>query len=230
MEKTGEKIWSIVDTVLEHARTALLYGPSGTGKSYAGHSQVGLNGRKLYSMTLTLDTAAVELRGHYVPVAGEFKWQDGPALRAWRTGGRLVINEINHAGPDVTSFLLNCLDSVETACLTLPNGENVKPHPRFQCVATMNGQPEDLLRALRDRFPAKIEIREPNPRGIARLSPDLQAAAKGSVGAEDEERQISLRSWLAFDEFRPKMGEETAAFVVFGHRAQEILNGLRIAR
>lgn len=230
-QKTGDEIWAMVDMLLEHARTSLLYGPSGTGKSYAGHSQIGLKSRKVYSVTLTEDTAAVELRGHYVLAgSGEYRWQDGPALKAWREGARLVINELNHAGPDVTSFLLNCLDSKETARLTLPNGETLRPHPNFQAVATMNGEPDDLLTALRDRFPARLKITAPNPQGIARLSPDLRKAAQGTVCADDPNRQISLRTWLAFDEFRPKMGAETAAYVVFGERGREILTSLSIAR
>ena len=91
-----------------------------------------LRGAGHYSVTLTPDTPAAELRGHYIPVGSDFKWQDGPAISAWRYGGRLVVNEIDHAGGDALSFLLVCLDSDSTACLTLPTGEMVRPHPQFQ--------------------------------------------------------------------------------------------------
>lgn len=231
MEKTGEQIWGIVDSVLEIARELLLYGPPGTGKSYAGHSQRGLDGRPLYSITLTQDMPAAELRGHYIVKGQEFVWQDGPAIRAWKTGGRLVINELQKAGPDMISFLLVCLDNPETARLTLPNGDTVKPHPKFQAVGTMNGDPlQDLDSALRDRFPASIEITAPHPGGIARLPEDLRAAARGSVCATDPERRLSLRSWLAYAAYREELGEETAAFVVFGHRARDIMMSLKVAR
>lgn len=229
-------VWSVVEAALSVARTMLLYGPPGTGKSYAAH-QSGLNGRPLYTVTLTQDTAAAELRGHLWPVANKgkgggttFEWRDGPALTAWREGGRLVVNEINHAGGDCLSFLLNLLDTEGTAMMTLPTGETLRPHPDFQCIATMNGQPEDLGEALRDRFPMGCEIIEPNPNGIAALPDDLQDAARGTVCANDAERRITLRSWLAFAKYREVLGWEQAAFMVFGARSTDILNSLRIAK
>ena len=225
----SKNIWDLVNSVISHSRTTLLYGLPGTGKSHAAHS-ADLGGRNLYSVTVTPETPAAELRGHYIPVGTEFKWQDGPAISAWRYGGRLVINEIDHAGGDALSFLLNCLDSAETACLTLPTGEMVKPHPNFQAVATMNGNPDqDLPSALRDRFPVCIEITEAHPAGIASLPQDLQAAAKGSVVATDPSRRLTLRAWLAFAALRSKVGAELAAQAVFAARAKDVLDALKIA-
>jgi len=221
------KKWDLVEKVISHSRCTLLFGPPSTGKSYAAHSAA-LGGRQLFSLTMTEDTPAAELRGHYVPQGSQFVWQDGPALKAWRFGGRLVINEIDHAGGDCLSFLLNCLDSTETACLTLPTGEMVRPHPQFTCVATMNGQPKDLPEALRDRFPVCIEIDEPHPDGVNSLPPDLQQAAACSILADDE-RRITLRAWKCFADLREKVGPEAAADAVFNRRGQDILNSLKIA-
>jgi MoxR-like ATPase len=231
-KRTGD-VWKIVDSAISVARTLLLYGPPGTGKSYAAHGAA-LNGRDLYTITLTQDTPAAELRGHLWPVGGdkgtEFRWKDGPAIEAWRKGGRLVINEIDHAGGDCLSFLLNILDSEETAAITLPTGETLRPHPDFQAIGTMNGDPDtDLPPALRDRFPAAIEIVEPHPNGIAALPVDLRDAARGSVCATHAERRVTLRAWLAFARYREMMGVEHAAFAVFGGRATDILNSLKIA-
>ena len=222
-------VWELISSVIQHSRTTLLYGPCGTGKSFAA-STAELSGRGLFAVTMTPDTPAAELRGHYLPVGNEFRWQDGPALRAWRTGGRLVINEIDHAGTDALAFLLSCLDNPETAVLTLPTGENVRPHPNFQAVATMNGDPEtDLPAALRDRFPVCVQITEAHPSGIDSLPCDLQAAAKGSVVAADPSRRLTLRSWLAFASLRTQIGPEAAAQAVFQSRASDVLDALRIA-
>lgn len=228
--KSKVDVWGMVDKVLGVARTALLYGPPGTGKSYAAHSAA--DGKAVYSITLTPDTPAAELRGHYVPVGGAFEWRDGPALRAWREGARLVINEIDHAGGDAVSFLLNCLDSAATARLTLPTGETVRPADGFQAVATMNGSPEhDLLPALRDRFPVAVEIEEPHPAAIASLPSDLQAAARGTVCAKEPERRITLRAWLAYADYRKSCGDELAALAVFGaDRYLDVLASLAIAK
>ena len=222
-------VWDLVASVVQHSRSTLLYGPPSTGKSFAAHT-ADLEGRPLYSITLTPDTPAAELRGHYVPAGNEFRWQDGPAIRAWREGGRLVINEIDHAGGDALSFLLNCLDTPETACLSLPTGEMVRPHERFQAVATMNGNPdEDLSPAIRDRFPVAVEITEAHPQGIARLPRDLQAAARGTVLTSDPARRVTLRAWLAFAHLRSSIGDQAAAQAVFQTRAGDVLDALKIA-
>lgn len=228
-KKTTLPIWDLVASVIRNSRSTLLYGPPGTGKSHAAHT-ADRDGRPLFTITMTPDTPAAELRGHYVPAGGEFRWQDGPAIRAWREGGRLVINEIDHSGGDALSFLLACLDSPQTACLTLPTGELVKPADGFQVVATMNGDPdEDLPAPLRDRFPVAIEIKEAHPAGIALLPRDLQAAAKGSVVTSDPARRLTLRAWLAFASLRASIGAEAAAQAVFRSRAGDVLDALRIA-
>lgn len=228
--KTTLPVWDLVASVIQHSRSTLLFGPPGTGKSHAAHT-ADLDGRPLFTVTMTPDTPAAELRGHYVPVGNEFRWQDGPAIRAWREGGRLVINEIDHAGGDSLSFLLACLDSPETACLTLPTGELVRPVPGFQAVATMNGDPDDELPpALRDRFPVAIEVTEAHPEGIGQLPQDLQAAAMGSVVASDPARRLTLRAWLAFASLRAQIGAEAAAQAVFSSRAGDVLDALRIAK
>lgn len=225
-----ESIWDLVEKVIEHSRTTLLFGPPGTGKSFAAHSAA-QDARQLFSVTLTPDTPAAELRGHYVPQGNQFVWMDGPAIRAWREGGRLVLNEIDHAGGDALSFLLNCLDSPETACLTLPTGEMVRPHPDFTAVATMNGNPDqDLPAALRDRFPVAIEIKEAHPQGIESLPHDLQKAAKGSCVATDPARRLTLRAWSAFASLRAKIGSDAAAQAVFANRAADILAALKMAQ
>jgi MoxR-like ATPase len=220
-------VWDLINKVAPQSRVTLLYGPPGTGKSFAAHN-ADLGGRQLFSVTMTPETPAAELRGHYVPQGSQFVWQDGPAIKAWRFGGRLVINEIDHSGGDALSFLLNCLDSQETACLTLPTGELVKPHHQFQAVATMNGDPEELPSALRDRFPVSIEVDAVHPAAVETLPQDLRNAALGSAVADDD-RRISIRAWQCFAHLRTSIGAEAAAAAVFAKRAHDILNSLKIA-
>jgi len=55
--------WDIVAAVLSHSNRTLLYGPCGTGKSFAG-ARLGLNSdQRVFSLTLTEETPAAELRG-----------------------------------------------------------------------------------------------------------------------------------------------------------------------
>lgn len=217
--------WKVAEAVVRAGTgNTLLYGPPGTGKSYAAQS----GASDVFNITITPETPAAELRGHYHPRGGEFVWQDGPVVAAMRRGCRLVLNEIDHAGGDTLSFLLAALDNPESCRITLPSGETVRPSHGFHVVATMNGQPGDLLPALRDRFAAAVEISDVHPAAIERLSPDLRNAARGTVGAEGSDR-ISLRSWLCFDKLRPIVGPETAAQAVFSADWRAVLDSLTVA-
>ncbi len=231
---TDMRPWPIIDAVLPHTQRTLLYGPPGTGKTHAavkaGKTRAD---QPVYAITLTDETPMTELRGHFVMKDREFVWQDGIAVRAWREGARLVLNEIDHAGGDVMSFLHVILDDVELAQLALPTGEIVRPDPNFQVVATMNGVPEDLPFALRDRFPVSIAVNEVHPAAVAQLSEDLRAAATNSTLATDPQRRTSIRVWAEFGQLRASLsghalGKQIAASACFGHRAQEVLDGIAI--
>lgn len=218
--------WKVAEaTVGAKSGNTLLYGPPGTGKSYAAQSGVG---GVVRNITITPETPAAELRGHYHPRGGEFVWIDGPIVAAMRDGGRVVLNEIDHAGGDTLSFLLAALDNPESCMVTLPSGETVRPAHGFHAVATMNGRPEDLIPALRDRFSAAIEIHEPHPDAIDALPEDLRNAARGTVSATGADA-ITLRSWLAFARLRPAIGSEFAAQAVFGADWQSVLDSLAVA-
>ena len=231
-------LWNLVDGVLKHSRRVLLLGPPGTGKTYAA-TRLGKHSedQPVYSVTMTPETPAAELRGHFIPSGDEFKWMDGPAISAWKSGGRLVINEIDHSSPDCLSLLFAVLDDPEFAALTLPNGETVHPTENFQVVATMNGEPDDLPPALQDRFPVTLEIDEVNPEALAALPEDLRYVARNTALHKTEDRKISIRLWMEFANLRVRMvnaygkreGLEMAAKAVFGPRASEALNALEIA-
>lgn len=220
--------WELVAAVLEHSRAILFHGKPGTGKTYAAQT-LGLRpDQPVYSITMTPETPAAEIRGHFVPKGNAFLWQDGPAIRAWREGARLILNEIDLASGDVMGLLYAITDSKHSAALTLPTGELVKPADGFQVIATTNADPEELPEAIRSRFPVTMEIDEANPVAVAQLPEDLREAAKGSLLA-DEGRRISLRAWLEYANLREKIGSGNAAAAIFGKRAADITASLKIA-
>lgn len=226
--KPSFECWELVRLVAAHVRRLLLFGVPGTGKTHAAlRLGVGTD-QRVFSITVTPETPAAELRGHFVPSGDHFVWMDGPAIAAWRSGGRLVLNEIDHAGGDLLSFLLVLLDDPGSARITLPSGEVVTPAPGFSVVATMNGEPEALPPALRDRFVATIEIDAVAPGALERLPHDVREAARATV-ALPEERRVSVRAWLEFAELRERTDERIAAVTVFGDRASEVLAALRMA-
>lgn len=237
MSKTTKLGWSEIEKILDSgaASRVLLFGPPGTGKSHAGVTRKAKeNEVKTFSITLTPEQSAAELRGHFVPKGNKFVWIDGPAVAAWRCGGRLVLNEIDQASSDVMTLLHVILDDPDFARLTLPNEdlEEVRPAAGFTVVATTNADnPQAVLpAALFDRFPVQVRVDEPNPEAIKTLPKDLQAAAQELAAHKDPARRVGLRSWQAFAKLREKLGAEIAAKAVFKDRAFDVINGLAIGK
>ncbi|TFG98432.1 MAG: hypothetical protein E4H11_00470 [Myxococcales bacterium] len=206
-----------------------LFGPPGVGKTWCAYHH-GRIEKGVYAVTLTPDTPSSELRGNYMPRGGEFVWVDGPVVRAMREGARLVLNEILHAADDVFRFLHPILEQQATARITLPTSETVVPAPGFSVVATDNSPPEALPAALRDRFDAVLEIREPHPDALALLSAPLREVARRSFALE-EERRVSLRGWLVLDRLQQEFGLEDACLVVFGaERGSQLYDAIQLGK
>ncbi|HXJ63283.1 MAG TPA: AAA family ATPase [Actinomycetota bacterium] len=216
--------WPYIEKTLGKTHRVLLWGPPGTGKTTIAN----VFGRpeEVYNIYMTEETPAAELRGHFIPKGQEWIWNHGPAIKAWLNGQRLVINEINSASGDSLDFLLAVLDDLEIAGITLPNGDTVKPKPGFHCVATMNGTPEDLPEALRDRFSVRFNVRQAHPDAINALPQDLHTVARAKM-----KEVPSLRPWMEFAKLRETTGDENvAAYAVFENNAQAVLDAIKLAR
>ena len=228
-----ESCWrDLADVLAAGISRVLLYGPSGTGKTYAAlHHGVGNNPAE--RLVCTEDLTSGEITGTWMPVGeNRWEWREGPAIRAWRgLGGRLVVDEVDRASGDALSTLLAMTDSPESARWRNPETcEWVRPGPQFSVVMTTNiDDLEDIAPSLRDRFPVSIRIDRPHVSALASLSEDLRASAlAGSLGPAH--RRVSLRSFYAFDELRRRLGPHRAAYLVFGEdTATSVLDALAIA-
>ena len=111
--------WDFVEEILASplAHTLYLSGPPGIGKTYTAYHS-GLKGREVFSVSLTPETPAAELRGFWMPKGDQFVWTDGVFLAAMRKGARVVINEISHASHDVLAILVVDIELGFFLCLS----------------------------------------------------------------------------------------------------------------
>tara|TARA_A100001388_G_C28575832_1_gene406495 strand:- start:34 stop:723 length:690 start_codon:yes stop_codon:yes gene_type:complete len=227
----------MVSSVLGRSRRVLLYGPPGTGKTYSAVKQnapMNMEGKpNVFQITMTEDTAAANLEGFYKPNnSGGFEWHDGIAIQSWRNGGRLIINEIDHASPDAMTFLHAILDDQDIAMLTLNNDtkETVRPAEGFQVVATTNSPPESLPLALKDRFPVKIYVDSIHPKAMEQFPDEWHKVINDTTLIDDPEERISVRAWKEFFDLQEKgFNKSQAGRLVFGDKADELVDAITLS-
>lgn len=219
--------WDILERVAkkgQHFR-ALLWGPPGTGKS----SWVPYTYPEYERITVNEESAPEDLVGSYLLRGGDTVWADGPAVRAFRKGVPLVIDEIHRAAAAVETLLHAVLDDFSIASLTLPTGEVVRPKSRgeFIVVATMNASPTSLDEALLDRFDIILHVQIPHPNAVTRVDPQYSRglmnyyARQKNKNGDRYSRAMSLRTVIAFTKLVSVLDERTAAALTWGEEAAE---------
>ncbi len=226
--------WTEVQDALQAGIDRLiLFGPPGTGKTYAG-LHMGDVHTGSHRLICTEDMTAADVTGNFKPSGnGTWNWQYGSVIKAWKgdgyRGGRVVADEIDRASGDILALLLAMFDTVESASWEDPETQQiVRPKSGFSVVMTTNIEDmDDLPTALKDRFPVAIRINEPHPDALLTLPRDLREAARASADA-DRDRRFSIRAFQAFDKLRSTLEIERAASMVFGRHSDSILDAIRI--
>ena len=147
-------------------------GLSGNGKTFGVEQACAHHDRELYRVNITIETDEDDLLGGFRLVNDSTKWFDGPVIRAMKSGGVLLLDEV-----DLGSNKLLCLQPVleGKGILLKKINQYVKPSPGFTIVATANtkGQGSEsgkfigtniLNEAFLERFCATFEQKYPEER------------------------------------------------------------------
>ena len=209
----------------------ILYGPPGTGKTFSALHLKKRVGQESHRLTCTDDMTNMDVTGGYLPASdGSFQFIEGAAIKARRSGGRLVVDEIDKAGGDVFATLLNMTDSDESSVWEHPiTGEKTYPANGYTVIMTTNVEHiEELPEALTDRFPVRIRIDRPHPQALLTIPAHWRSYADRMADAGPQ--RMSLRTFQALAKLATSMGEDRAAQLVLGDRANAFLEAIKIDR
>jgi hypothetical protein len=216
-------------------RRICLYGRPGTGKS--GAAWYGFGADSCERITLYNSMAPDDLLGSWVlkPRDGgtDMSWVHGPGGRSFNASHNatsiLILDEVDKGGPDVETALHQILDDQDMARILLPDGQTLTPGAAWGGVGTMNGSPEDLSDALRDRFDVFLNCDTAAPGVLAGMSARMQALVKRTIAespAVHWRPTITPRRGRAFCRLETVWGAEAAAAVHFGPAAPDVLTML----
>ena len=223
------------------ARSVLLYGPAGTGKTMSCKlmcRETGLPVMDTVNCTENLDEFIL---GKYLPEGDKIVFKESFVTKAVRYGGAVIFEEINFARPQYLAFLNSLLD--DNGFVRLDSGEIVRRHKNFRFFATMNigyYGTKELNQALYNRFNAVVQIDELSDEAIstmlgvrvpeckAHIKDMLQVYHRIKARSQAEELDIvisprNLENWARMAKYEGyiKASEKTVVPVARGERSTE---------
>lgn len=203
----------------------LFYGPPGSGKTAFPVLEEGRNGRIAEVFNVNKFSSKPDILGHFISTSAGSEFCLNAGARAMIDGRVLVLNEIDHGGPEIMSTFHFICDHQTIARETLPDGKGTVLAAKrgYRVIGTMNGDPVNLPLAIRDRFQIKILVDTPNPEAVDTLPLELKTLAYVDG--------VTLRNLIAMNDLM-KSGSFTlaeSAKIVFGKVAEELAEALSIS-
>lgn len=186
----------------------LIYGPTGPGKTSAALAYAAKSEKLFYSISSNAGIEPSQLFGKFVPSPEGIKWVDGPVTNIVRTGGVLLINEINFVPDRVATVLFQLLDKRREITLLDHNGEVIQAHPDLLIIADMNPDYEGtrpLNKALRNRFAVQISW-DYDPKVESKLIKskallNMATQLRNDLNTEGLETPVSTNMLMEFESF-----------------------------
>lgn len=130
--------YKLIDAVVKNKDffPMYIYGVSGLGKTFQIEQSCAIHKRPFFRCQITKDTTNEDLIGCYSLIDGNTVWMDGPVLMAYRSGGILLLDEI-----DLNSSLMILQVVLENKPIYITQtGELVYPSKGFNVFATGNSK------------------------------------------------------------------------------------------
>jgi len=193
-----------VESVIKskHFYPVFVTGLSGNGKTFMVEQACAKLKRDMYRVNITIETDEDDLLGGFRLVNGETVWFDGPVVEAMKSGGVLLLDEV-----DLASTKIMCLQPVlEGKGIFLKKiNEWVKPVDGFNVIATANtkGKGDDtgnfigagvMNEAFLERFPICLEADYPTESTEVKILDKVFDSA-GHTGSDVKDFARKLVRW-----------------------------------
>lgn len=204
----GIDLFDIYSNAMKRGRNVLLTGDAGSGKTMSAMAYASKMQLPFYSVSCSMGTDTKKMFGGFNPTDdAHFGWVDGAITQLFRTGGVILLDEINMMQERMASELHSALDDRRQIELTDKDGEVIKAHPNLLIIGAQNPNyrgTRPLNQAFNDRFAdqldfpydSSIERKLIRNRGVLELAKLL----RNRFDAEELNTPISTRGLCQFME------------------------------
>lgn len=118
-------------------KNVMLIGPAGSGKTYLAEQVSKALSLKFAALSFSPGMSEAKLLGRIVPniAAGTESYVESQAVAAYRSGGVVLLDELDNGDPSIVTVLNSFLAN---GWMYLPSGERVERHPDTVVIGSMN--------------------------------------------------------------------------------------------